>query len=159
MGQFLDHDIVLSHLAEPLEVAAIAVPAGDIFFDLFATGDKRMGFFESEYGITTGVNSPRQQVNFITAWIDGYSTHGSDDQTANQLRTFVQEKLRPARVICCPKMSLVSSWRVIFGQMSKLVLHRSTRCLCESTVVSRRTTSQYALIRMTSRFIYVLANW
>ena len=93
-GQFLDHDIVLTHSAEPLEVAAIAVPAGDIFFDPFATGDKRIGFFRSEYGITTGVNRPRQQVNFITAWVDGSNIYGSDDQTANQLRTFVQGKLK-----------------------------------------------------------------
>lgn len=87
-GQFLDHDIDLTEAADPLESWPIQVPTGDIFFDPFSTGTAEIGFFRSEYGITTGVTRPRQQVNFITAWMDGSNVYGSDDETANELRAF-----------------------------------------------------------------------
>ena len=74
--------------ATPPEYWPIPVPNGDIFFDPFESGEAVIPFFRSEFGPTTGVTKPRQQVNFITAWMDGSNVYGSDDETAASLRTF-----------------------------------------------------------------------
>ena len=87
-GQFVDHDIDLTEAGAVPESAPIAIPQGDIFFDPFETGVQQISFFRSEYAANTGTSRPRQQVNFITSWMDGSNVYGSDDETANELRTF-----------------------------------------------------------------------
>lgn len=88
-GQFLDHDIDLTDLAEPLEFENIEVPAGDMFFDPGNTGTQIIGFERSEFDLTTGtdVANPRQQINVITAYIDASNVYGSDPVRAATLRS------------------------------------------------------------------------
>lgn len=86
-GQFLDHDIDLteahSRVSSPSEIADIAVPMGDIFFDPFSTGTELIAFTRSLF---EAGSSPRAQENDITAWVDASNVYGSDTTRANELR-------------------------------------------------------------------------
>lgn len=85
-GQFLDHDITLIEGRESNAKADIAVPAGDPYFDPAGTGTATIGFTRSD----STVNSLGQktQINDITAFIDGSNVYGSDQETADNLRSF-----------------------------------------------------------------------
>jgi len=87
-GQFLDHDIDLTDGVDPVESVDILVPTGDIFFDPTGTGNEVISFNRSIYDPTTGtsIDNPRQQINEITAWIDGSNVYGSDEERAAELR-------------------------------------------------------------------------
>ncbi len=87
-GQFLDHDIDLTEAADPPEEFHIDIPPGDPVFDPLQTGVMQIMLFRSVYDSSTGTNNTRQQLNDITAWIDGSNVYGSDEETANSLRTF-----------------------------------------------------------------------
>ena len=93
-GQFLDHDLSLTHTHEPLEYAPIEVPAGDVWFDPTAEGAVVINFFRSEYDPFASLDAPREQLNVITSWIDGSNVYGSDEETANDLRLFRNGMLR-----------------------------------------------------------------
>lgn len=95
-GQFIDHDIGLTEPEEGNEAFNIQVPTGDPFFDPFGTGTQEIGLTRSIYDHNTGdsVDNPRQQINQITAFIDGSMVYGSDDERATELRTFVGGKLK-----------------------------------------------------------------
>ncbi len=85
-GQFIDHDIDLSVDAEPIEDFDIEVPTGDPDFDPFATGEVTIGLDRSEYEVDD--EGIRQQLNTITAYLDGSVIYGSSEETANSLREF-----------------------------------------------------------------------
>lgn len=85
-GQFIDHDIDLSESADPAESFPIEVPAGDVDFDPAGTGQVTINLSRTVYEVDgEGV---RQQVNVITAYMDGSQVYGSDQETADSLREF-----------------------------------------------------------------------
>jgi hypothetical protein len=88
-GQFIAHDLGLSGgpkgNANPLEPIPIHVPSGDPSFDRNGTGTVDIPLFRSVYANSTG---PRQQINLVSAYLDGSQVYGSDDVMTNLLRNY-----------------------------------------------------------------------
>ena len=82
-GQFLDHDLDLTPVAEPVDPFDIAVPAGDPYFDPTRTAPAVIGLDRSYAEI---VNGRLEQFNEITAYIDASNVYGSDTERATDLR-------------------------------------------------------------------------
>ena len=93
-GQFLDHDLTLSDSALPAELISIAIPAGDPWFDPAGTGAKTMPNLRTAYDPATGTSTPRQQVNSLTAFVDGSQIYGSDATRAAAVREFAGGRLK-----------------------------------------------------------------
>ncbi|MEO1628717.1 MAG: peroxidase family protein, partial [Bacteroidota bacterium] len=86
-GQFLDHDIDLTP-EEEAEYHPILLPDDEPLFAM------DIPFFRSSVHEGTGEDSPRQQTNLITSWIDASNVYGSEETRANWLRTFTDGKLK-----------------------------------------------------------------
>ena len=79
-GQFLDHDLTLTHNGG--DTLSIAVPADDEHFLPGSTIDTTRSL-----AVVDG-DGVSQQFNAITAFIDGSMVYGSSQETANSLRAF-----------------------------------------------------------------------
>jgi peroxidase len=90
-GQFLDHDIILTRQATSGDAFPIVVPTGDPWFDPSSAGGIEIPLTRSLYdpATGTGVGNPRQQINTITAFMDGSQIYGADAERAAALRTFI----------------------------------------------------------------------
>ena len=95
-GQFIDHDLGLTTSASPTERFPISVPSGDSSFDPNGTGVMTIPMSRSNWDPATGTGTAnvRQQINSITAFIDGSNVYGSDAARAAALREFVGGRLR-----------------------------------------------------------------
>jgi hypothetical protein len=80
-GQFLAHDIALTP-AGSAEAFNIPVPSGD-----FGGAITEIPVERSVFDAATGQTNPRQQVNTISAYIDGSMVYGSSASAAAALRT------------------------------------------------------------------------
>ena len=83
-GQFIDHDMTLTPIADPTETFNIPVPACDPVFDPNCTGTATLSFSRSAF--INDENGVRQQLNANTHWVDASMVYGSDDVRAQELR-------------------------------------------------------------------------
>ncbi len=83
-GQFIDHDIGLSRVANPVEEFDIPVPKFDPVFDRRGTGTAVLPFKRSGFQMVNGI---RQQTNVNSAFIDGSVVYGSGEVLSKELRS------------------------------------------------------------------------
>uniref|UniRef100_A0A8C3JAD8 NAD(P)H oxidase (H2O2-forming) n=1 Tax=Calidris pygmaea TaxID=425635 RepID=A0A8C3JAD8_9CHAR len=74
----------------PAEFLNIHIPPGDPTFDPAGTGDVVLPFQRIQWAMETGQspNSPREQTNEVTGWLDGSSIYGPSHSWSDALRNF-----------------------------------------------------------------------
>uniref|UniRef100_A0A672UPJ5 NAD(P)H oxidase (H2O2-forming) n=1 Tax=Strigops habroptila TaxID=2489341 RepID=A0A672UPJ5_STRHB len=74
----------------PAEFLNIRIPPGDLVFDPAGTGDVVLPFQRIHWAMETGQspNSPREQTNEVTGWLDGSSVYGPLNSWSDALRSF-----------------------------------------------------------------------
>ncbi|XP_042680572.1 dual oxidase 2 [Centrocercus urophasianus] len=79
----------------PAEFLNIHIPEGDPMFDPAGTGDVVLPFQRIHWALETGQspNSPREQTNEVTGWLDGSSIYGPSHSWSDALRTFSKGQL------------------------------------------------------------------
>ncbi|NXT03436.1 DUOX2 oxidase, partial [Jacana jacana] len=74
----------------PAEFLNIHIPPGDLVFDPEGTGAVVLPFQRIQWALETGQspNSPREQINEVTGWLDGSSIYGPSHSWSDALRNF-----------------------------------------------------------------------
>jgi hypothetical protein len=83
-GQFMDHDFGLRD-ETPAESTPIAFTSHDPL-ESFTNDFGAIGFARTPAAPETGVNSPRQQINTLSSYIDGSNVYGVTDSRLDWLR-------------------------------------------------------------------------
>jgi len=85
-GNIVDHDMVLTRVANPPEPFNIPVPSCDPIFDPTCKGNKVLDFQRASS--TTDLNGIRQQINGNSAFLDGSLIYSSELSRSQALRAF-----------------------------------------------------------------------
>eukprot|EP00096_Caligus_rogercresseyi_P010505 TRINITY_DN3850_c0_g1_i1.p1 TRINITY_DN3850_c0_g1~~TRINITY_DN3850_c0_g1_i1.p1 ORF type:complete len:1540 (+),score=517.15 TRINITY_DN3850_c0_g1_i1:375-4994(+) len=90
-GQLVSAEILMaSELGCPIEMAKIEIEKCDEMYDEECKGPAFMPFHRAYYDRRTGQspNSPREQLNRMTSWIDGSFVYSTKEAWVNSMRSF-----------------------------------------------------------------------
>lgn len=90
-GQMVSSEILMaSETGCPIEFHKIAIEKCDEMYDKNCKGDKFMPFHRAIYDPSTGQspNSPREQVNLMTSWIDGSFVYSTSEVWMSSMRSY-----------------------------------------------------------------------
>jgi len=79
-GQFIDHDMTLTRTSPDAGTLGVTIPFGDPTFDngTVNLGGETITMTRSMFGLSTGVTTPRQQVNSISSYLDASMVYGGE---------------------------------------------------------------------------------
>ncbi|CAN8187861.1 unnamed protein product [Coccothraustes coccothraustes] len=101
----------------PAEFLNIHIPSGDPVFDPAGTGDVVLPFQRIRWAAGTGQspNSPREQTNEMTGWLDGSSIYGPSHSWSDALRSFLGGQLAPGPNSSLPRQTggRVPMWKAL----------------------------------------------
>ncbi|NWT05500.1 DUOX2 oxidase, partial [Mionectes macconnelli] len=101
----------------PAEFLNIYIPPGDPVFDPAGSGDVVLPFQRIRWAVETGQspNSPREQTNEVTGWLDGSSIYGPLHSWSDALRSFSAGQLASGPAGHLPRQTdgRVPMWKAI----------------------------------------------
>lgn len=90
-GQVVTNEVVMaSESGCPIEMHRIEIERCDEMYDRECRGDRYIPFHRAAYDRNTGQspNAPREQLNQMTAWIDGSFIYSTSEAWLNAMRSF-----------------------------------------------------------------------
>ncbi|XP_054858275.1 dual oxidase 2 [Eublepharis macularius] len=101
----------------PAEFLNLQIPQGDSVFDSAKSGDVVLPFLRMQWLAGTGQspNSPRDQINGVTGWLDGSAIYGPSQSWSDSLRTFSGGMLVSGTEQGLPRQTQASSlmWKAL----------------------------------------------